>query len=177
MPWYANKRIKFGEGHIDRNGAVPLIEGRNYAKLERLGIIRWEKEALEASTASPKPPVIEPPTVDIPDGWRDLPWVPKVKGTPSLRTLAANFSDKAIANKDDAVAKIEAEVARREAEKGKTSDDEPKVVNIPDDWRDLPEDKRKELALNFAGDTEVTSIDEADFLIELELEKRQGSGA
>lgn len=55
----------------------------------------------------------EPGDIEIPDDWKFLSYLPRIKGGASLRGLATKFSDQPINNAAEAVAAIEAELARR----------------------------------------------------------------
>jgi hypothetical protein len=166
MPFYANKRIKFGAGYIERNGEVPMIPGRNYPKLERLGIIRWEKDggAPAAQAPSSTPASTTPTAIDIPADWRDLHWSKQ-------KALALQIApDADIKGKAEAVTVIEAELANRDSTQ--VGDDGDKPANIPADWRDLPEDQRIALAKELTGET-YEKVEDADAAIELEAETRK----
>ncbi|RVC47584.1 hypothetical protein EN781_00155 [Mesorhizobium sp. M4A.F.Ca.ET.090.04.2.1] len=111
---------------------------------------------------------------EIAEGWRDLPWLPEIKGGPTIRQLAAKFTDSAIRNKDAAIAIIEAEIARREAALNPTTNVVQNIPeNIPEHWKELAEADRIALANALQPGAEpITDVADADALIELEVEQR-----
>jgi hypothetical protein len=119
--------------------------------------------------------------VEIPENWRDLPWIPKVKGGESLRTVASLLTDKPLKNKAEAFALIDAEVARREAAKqpeppvnddGAGEGDGDGETVIPENWRELSVDERIALAVALTGEA-IGTDEDAVAAIELELESRK----
>lgn len=113
-----------------RSGVTKVYIAGHYPNIEQayknLGVPveRIDEEAMLETgevviTAEPHPMTGKPEdhnqpnysNVEIPEDWRDLPWV----GDPSIRTLASRLSDSHIINKAQAVAVITAELARRDS--------------------------------------------------------------
>ncbi|RWB66569.1 hypothetical protein [Mesorhizobium sp.] len=169
----ANKVITIGG--VDHVPGDPidktLLNTRRLRQMYEARKIRMV-EAVEAVEKT-----IEDIGYEIAEGWRDLPWLPEVKGGPTIRQLAAKFTDSAIRNKDAAIAIIEAEIARREAALNPPTDTTNPVQNIPENipenWKELAEADRIALANALQPGAEpITDVADADALIELEAEQR-----
>lgn len=176
MPYIGLKRRKFGNGFIEIGKQVPYIPGRDYAKLERQGIVRWQSDptattdGVQPSGSTPKqaeePASVDTPVVAIPADWRDLPWA-------QMRSLASKVSDEKAGNKEQVIAAIEAEEKRRAEAADKDGapapDDQP--VEIPADWQSLAEDDKIALAADLTGE-KAEKVEDAVAAIELALEQR-----
>lgn len=67
----------------------------------------------ERRISPPAEPRAEQLAVAIPDDWRELPYIPRKAGEPSLKSLASRVSDAPIVSKAVAIAAIEAEIEKR----------------------------------------------------------------
>lgn len=173
MPYTALKRFDFGDETINVGQLVPIVEGRDYRKMERLGLITWSKDGADAPASPAVNPA--PPATDtaIPENWRDLPWMSKTKGDPTLRSFAMELGVKSVKNKAEAIAAIEAVIAARTPA---PVDDKPadEPVAIPDDWAELEGPERVALANSLkVVEDEIVDAEEADAVIELEIESRK----
>lgn len=70
-------------------------------------------EVVTTRIVPPAEPRAQQLAVEIPDDWRDLPYLPKKAGEPSLKSLAAKVSNTPVTDKAVAIAAIEAELAKR----------------------------------------------------------------
>ena len=94
------------------------------AAYEAMGVPVEQIGASEASAKASAPPMIptsvatvltadERAAVEIPDGWRELPWTrPAEEGGATLRGLSAKFAA-GVLNREQAFAAVEAELDRR----------------------------------------------------------------
>jgi hypothetical protein len=122
---FARRNPRHFGGAAEPNVERVLIDGDWPAVTEAYVAAGVPVEQLVPADAPAPAPVVENPTrfslspearaeVEIPDAWRELPWVGPSDAM-TLRSLGARLSDKPVLNKAQAAAAIEAELQRRAA--------------------------------------------------------------
>jgi hypothetical protein len=93
---------------LSRDEASAVANG--FGQRKRIDVAESPDERV---TITQPDPIQEPGTIEIPDDWKFLSYLPRIRGGVSLRGLATKFSDQPINSAAEAVAAIEAELARR----------------------------------------------------------------